>query len=75
MYPEGEVGPNKSGKTTINRGHQFSFDSISELQTASGVHCSSQFGAHVWRGVAGVVVAASSFSVGLDYLLARVWTI
>ena len=26
MYPEGEVGPNKSGRTSINTGRQFSFD-------------------------------------------------
>jgi hypothetical protein len=26
MYPEGEVSPRKSGRTTINTGHQFSFD-------------------------------------------------
>ena len=26
MYPEGEVGPNKSGRSTINTGCQFSFD-------------------------------------------------
>jgi hypothetical protein len=29
-YPEGEVGPSKSGRTSINTGRQFPFDSISE---------------------------------------------
>jgi hypothetical protein len=53
------------------------------LQTTSGAHCSSQFGAHcssqfgahVWKRAAGAAAAASNFSVGLDYLLARVWNI
>jgi hypothetical protein len=53
MYPEGEVGPNKSGKTTINTGHQFSFDTSQNYREATGAHYSSQFGAHVWRRATG----------------------
>jgi hypothetical protein len=73
MYPKGEVGPNKSGRTTINTGRQFSFDTSQNCRVAIGAHCT--FGAHVWRRVAGAAATTTSFSVGLDYLLARVWTI
>jgi hypothetical protein len=31
-YLEGEVSPNKFGRTSINTGCQFSFNNISELQ-------------------------------------------
>ena len=71
MYPKGEVSPNKSGRTTINTRCQFSFDTSQNCRATTGVHYSSQFGAHVWRRVAGATVAASSFSVGLDYLGGR----
>ena len=67
MYLKGKVGANKSGRTTINIGCQFSFNTSQNLRAATGVH--------VWRSVAGATATTTSFSVGLDYLLARVWTI
>ena len=61
MYPEGEVGPNKSGRTIINTVRRFSFDTSQNCRATTGVHCNSQFGAHVWRRAAGAAATATSF--------------
>ena len=61
MYPKGEVGPKKYGRTTINTGHQFSFDTSQNCRATTGVHCSSQFGVHMWRRGAVAAAAATSF--------------
>jgi hypothetical protein len=69
MYPEGEVGPNKSGRTTINTGRQFSFDTSKNCRATAGAHCSFQFGAHVWRRAAGAAAAATIFQCWLGLSL------
>jgi hypothetical protein len=58
--------PQQTGRITINTGHQFSFDSISELQFPSWCALQLQSGAQVWRRVAGAAEATTSFSIGLD---------
>ena len=72
-YPEGEVGPSKSGRTSINTGHQFSFVTSQDCSFPSWCALQLQFGAQVWRRVAGVVVVAVSSQFWLEYILARVW--
>jgi len=69
MYPKGEVGPSKSGRTTINTGRQFSFGISQNCRVATGAHYSSQFGVHVWRRVAGAAVAATNFQCWLGLSL------
>ena len=69
MYLEGEVSPNKYGRTTINTGRQFSFDTSQNCGAATGAHCSSQFGAHVWRRVAGAAAIATNFQCWLGLSL------
>jgi hypothetical protein len=67
MYLEGEVGPSKSGRTIINTGCQFSFNTSHKCRAETGAHCSSQFGEHMWRRAAGASTTTSF------YVLA--WTI
>jgi hypothetical protein len=59
--PRRRSRPNKSSRTTINTGRQFSFDTSQNCRAATGAHCSSQFGAHVWRRVVGAAAVATSF--------------
>ena len=77
MYLEGEVGHNKSGRTTINTESQFSFD-ISQNSREKQVRTAVPSLVRTCGGGLQVQVQVQQqlvFSIGLDYLLARVWTI